>query len=235
MIFLDMVGTITDTVCEKGALLEIGREIKARFDMPLSAGEVWEAIDHYRRPAMERRDIEYRPIRDLIVEAVEELLKARGKILTEEDRRWLKELYISAHERHVCLAENSLDGIKLMRKTVEHLGVVSDADDDYLRRVLNALGIDRFFDSITSSEEAGVGKPNPRIFERAKKKVGGLGAYYYIGDSERRDIAGGRKVGMCTILISREQVESSADYVARDLLEAAMWIADREENARKDF
>ncbi len=226
-----MVGTITDPKYEKEALIEIGREIKERFDIPLSPQDVWEGIDRYRRPITERRDEKYVPIRELIVRGTEELLKPYDGSVDEADKKWIKELYISAHERNVRMAENALKGLELMKKTAQHLGVISDADDDYLRRVLKALGIYRIFDSMTSSEEAGVGKPNPRIFEIAKKKAGNSGTYYYIGDSERRDIIGARKAGMKTILISWEEKRSSADYIAEDLYDAALRISERKEYA----
>jgi len=178
---------------------------------------------------MERRDEDYVPIRELVVGGAEELLKQYGKSMKEGDKRWLEELYISAHKRKACLAENSLRGLEILRKMARHFGVISDADDKYLRRILNALGIAHFFDSVTSSEEAGVGKPNPEIFSIGKRKAGSADLFYYIGDSERRDIEGGRKAGMHTILISEEGRRSSADYVARDLYEAALWISERNE------
>lgn len=227
MIFLDLVGTITDPKSEKEALMEIGRDIKERMGLPISPEEIWGSIERYRRPVMEKRDEKYIPIRELIVRGTEEVLRAHGMEMDENDRKWIKELYISSHERNVRLAENSLKGLRYMKDTATHLGIISDADDDYLKRVLKALGIERFFDSVTSSEEAGVGKPNPKIFELARKKAGSSGDYYYVGDSERRDVSGAKKAGMTAILISKEKKRSSADYVAHDLYDAALWISKR--------
>jgi HAD superfamily hydrolase (TIGR01549 family) len=180
---------------------------------------------------MESRDVRYVPIRDLISDCLGRYLREHGIIMSHEDESWVKELYVGAHERYSRLSEGALDGIEKMKELSDHLGVISDADDDYLKRVLKALGIMDMLDSITSSEEAGVGKPNPKIFEMATEKSGKADVFYYIGDSERRDIKGAIGVGMVPILISKDkETESDAEFIAENLYEAALWI---EENIKR--
>lgn len=228
MIFLDLVGTITDCEKERRALLSIGEEIKSRFSLSEGADEIWNSIDSCRRPAMDSRDVKYVPIRDLISECLRKFLHVHGIEMSREDELWVKELYISAHERYSELSERAGEGLKIMREISDSLGLISDADDDYLERVLKALGITDIFDSITSSEEAGVGKPNTEIFKLAMKKSGKADIFYYIGDSERRDIKGSKKAGMVPILISQRDVKSEAKHIAKNLYEAAIWIKNRE-------
>ena len=227
MIFLDLVGTITDSEKERRALLSIGEAIRSRFSLEESGEKIWNRIDSCRRPVMESRDVKYVPIRDLISDCLRKFLSEHGIEMSPEEEAWVKELYISAHERYSALSERADEGLRMMRKMAEHLGVISDADDDYLKRVLRALGIIDIFDSITSSEEAGVGKPNPKIFRLAIRKSGYADIYYYIGDSERRDIEGSRKVGMVPILIGKKDA-SYAEYMAENLHDAALWIKSRE-------
>ncbi len=210
---------------EKRALLSIGDEIKKRFGLAESGEEIWEMIDSCRKPHMEARDVRYIPVRDLIASCLREILDKQGMEMGVEDEKWIKELYIRAHEDHVRLAKNALPGLKELRSLAWHMGVISDADSDYLMRLLKSLKILDFFDSVTSSEEAGVGKPNPEIFRKAIEKAGNGDLYYHIGDSERRDIAGAKRLGLIAIKISRESDRNSeADYVAEDLHDAAMWI-----------
>ncbi len=230
MIFLDLVGTITDPESERGALIQMAREIKRRFHLPESPGDIWEEIEDYRRPYMESRDAKYIPIRYLIASGTAVLLEKHGMSMDLGDTEWVKELYVSAHERFSALSGNALRGLEVMRDISEHLGVISDADDDYLKRVLKALGIHEFFDSITSSEEAGVCKPNPKIFETAMEKAGMPENAYYVGDSERRDIEGAVNVGMTAVLVSGKDVRgSSAYHIAHDLYDAAVWISNRKD------
>ncbi len=146
MIFLDLVGTITDPETEQAALLQMAREVKRRFGLPEPPGEIWWEIEEYRRPYLETRGLDYIPIRDLIAAGTKILLEKHGIPMNEEDREWIEELYVSVHERFTGLSKNSLKGLKLMRSISEHLGVISDADDDYLRRVLRALEIYGLFD-----------------------------------------------------------------------------------------
>lgn len=225
MIFLDLVGTITDTEQEKKAQIYIGAEIKRRFSPSEPPEDIWNFIERCRRPKMESRDTRYIPIRELISDCLEKFLHIKEINMEETDKKWIKEVYISAHERYSAPTPSSMEALEIMKKLSEHLGLISDADADYLERVLGAMGILRFFDSISSSEEVGFGKPNPEIFRKAMEKSGDTGVFYHIGDSERRDVAGAIKVGMIPILISRERiVKTSAHHIARDLIEAALWI-----------
>ncbi len=52
---------------------------------------------------------------------------------------------------------------------------------------------------------------------------------YYLGDSERRDVEGAGNLGMITVRISEEKGGSSADYIASDLYDAAIWISNRKD------
>lgn len=94
-----------------------------------------------------------------------------------------------------------------------------------LRQVLEAHDVAQYFDFCAYSDEIGVSKPHPRIFEAA---LGGVRAdpahAVHIGDIERTDIAGARAMGMRSILFrgdesgryhhENSEEQSSADAVA---------------------
>ncbi len=224
-----MVGTITDPEHERLALGEIGRAIKERFELPISGEEIWRYIDAYRRPFMDSRDRKYILVRDLISDGTERLLKRYGRHVLPEDRDWLHELYVRSHEENCALSRNALEGMKMMRE-IGYLGIITDADTDYAFRVLRSLGVLELFDSVTTSEEVGVGKPNPHIFAKALEKAGKKETAFHIGDSERRDVKGARISGLVPVLISDKKRNTDAEYVAKDLLDAAGWVAEYRKN-----
>ncbi len=217
-VYLDMTGTITDMESENFAMYQLAEEIKKRFAIPLSTAEVLRRIEEYRKPIMERRDKEYVPIRHLVLEAVKKIVP---RPLCANDSYWILDEYSAVHSRYVKLAPEALEGLQVIRKVAKHMGLITDADRPFTDRLLKSLGISKFFNSITTAEDVGVGKPNPRIFAEALKN-GSSKLKIYIGDSEKRDVKGAKGVGMIVIKIGK--ISQSADYTATNLLEAAKII-----------
>ncbi len=91
-----------------------------------------------------------------------------------------------------------------------------------LRQVLEAHGVAQHFDFLTYSDEVGVSKPHPRIFETALAACDAEAAHaVHIGDIERTDIAGARAMGMRSILFrgdpsGRYYDENGEDRTAAD-------------------
>ncbi len=81
------------------------------------------------------------------------------------------------------------------------LGVISNFDAR-VYRILDGLGLARFFDSITISSEAGYAKPSPRLFEAALGKHSlAPGEALHVGDSVAFDICGAAAAGVASILV----------------------------------
>jgi putative hydrolase of the HAD superfamily len=81
------------------------------------------------------------------------------------------------------------------------LGVISNFDYR-LYRILEGLGLDSYFDTITISSEAGFAKPAGEVFALAMERLGVEGSEAaHVGDSEHMDFAGARKAGMAAVLI----------------------------------
>ena len=225
MIFLDLVGTITDTESDREGMVEIGRRIKEKYSLSDSPEEIWDTIAEIRRPQAENRHIQYIPFRYITADAVFLMMseKCRRK-MSDDEIGWVERIYTEAQVSKARLARNALEGIEKMRSLADHLGVISDADTIYLHEMLKALGVHDYFDSITSSEEAGYGKPNPKIFELALERAGNPESAVHIGDSEKRDVGGALSMGLIPIRIAEKGTESRAAYVAKDLLDAAEWL-----------
>ena len=77
------------------------------------------------------------------------------------------------------------------------LGIVSNGIGEAQRRRLKSAGMYEAFDSLIFSDEAGVYKPDPRIFQMAIKQLGARPEQVlYIGDSLHDDYQGAKNAGI---------------------------------------
>jgi len=149
-----------------------------------------------------------------------------GEEYTEENVREFLSIY-RAHVRGYLVPDPAL------RKSLERVvdagvavGVVTDGTTAEQAETLRRLGIEDLVAVLTTSEDLGVEKPHPRMFETALGKLGVSrpAESIMVGDSLPRDIAGGQNVGMKTALMTRfvapspdELSRYSPDYVISDL------------------
>jgi putative hydrolase of the HAD superfamily len=71
---------------------------------------------------------------------------------------------------------------------------------------LRNSGMDRYFNSVITSEEAGVRKPDPKIFHYALRKTGALAQdSLMIGDDLEVDMAGARQLGMDQLYVNHDR------------------------------
>jgi HAD superfamily hydrolase (TIGR01509 family) len=108
------------------------------------------------------------------------------------------------------------------------LGLVTNGETDSQRGRLQATGLDRFFDAVLISDEAGCAKPDPRLFALALDKLGvDAGDALYVGDSIEHDYAGAQKAGIdfCYYQPDPEaQPEVQPALRVRSLVELADWL-----------
>jgi len=88
-----------------------------------------------------------------------------------------------------------------LRESGLKLGVVSNFDHR-IYRILEALGLSRYFESVTISSEAGYAKPSPEIFRIALAHHAVAPAQaLHVGDSETLDGVGARAAGIAVVLV----------------------------------
>ena len=86
-----------------------------------------------------------------------------------------------------------------------HLGVISNGITIRQWEKLIRLGLHHFFDEVITSEEAGVEKPDVKIFEQALSKMGCKAENsIMIGNKFSEDIKGAINSGMDAILVNSE-------------------------------
>ncbi len=83
------------------------------------------------------------------------------------------------------------------------IGLVSNWDRR-LAGLFAGLGLDSYLDTVVSSADVGLHKPDPRIFELACARVGVRPAEAaHVGDHHYADVLGARAAGMLPVLIDR--------------------------------
>jgi putative hydrolase of the HAD superfamily len=82
--------------------------------------------------------------------------------------------------------------------------VVTNGQTRQQEAKIRRSGLDRFVADWVVSEEAGVSKPNPRIFELAAERVRmGLRGAWMVGDSPEADIGGAAALGLPSVWLHR--------------------------------
>ena len=80
------------------------------------------------------------------------------------------------------------------------LHIITNGFEEVQHKKLKNSGIDHYFSTVTTSEEVGVKKPNPKVFLTALNKANSLPTQsVLIGDSLEADILGANNIGMQTI------------------------------------
>lgn len=95
-----------------------------------------------------------------------------------------------------------------------HLGVISNGVTIKQWEKLIRLGLHHFFDEVVTSQEAGVEKPDERIFQLALDKMGCKAEKsVMIGNKFSDDISGAINIGMCAILVNSNLTEKEREYL----------------------
>ena len=118
----------------------------------------------------------------------------------------------------IQLFPGALDFLKHLKDLGIKTEICTDMTAHIQFRKLERLGISGYIDYMTTSEEAGVEKPDIRIFNMALNKLGlPPEEVMYIGDSYRKDVLGAKNVGILPVwylsLADRNSVEA-ADIIA---------------------
>jgi len=120
----------------------------------------------------------------------------------EERERFLELIEDPPTERELPPVSGAPEAVHRLQERGLRLGIVSDTGfrpGRVLRRQLAATGILDCFEpaGLAFSDEVGVPKPHPRIFEAALRGLGvEPGEAVHVGDLKFTDVAGARGVGM---------------------------------------
>ena len=158
------------------------------------------------------------------VQAAEDIIEALGFDVPADVRLALMDAFGRAGD----MAELHLtDGVERCLRVLKtaglRLGIVCDVGmtpSSTLKAHLDRHGVLELFDAWAFSDEVGVYKPAPEIFEHALAGVGGVAPQHaaHVGDLRRTDVAGARAMGMTSVRYmgvfdDETQPEPEADHV----------------------
>lgn len=107
--------------------------------------------------------------------------------------------YIEYLPANNYLLEGSLEVLNHLKEKYK-LHIITNGFEEIQQRKMEGSGIHEFFDTVTTSEEAGVKKPHPQIFEKAIQKSGAEPERsVMIGDNLEADIIGAHQFGFHVI------------------------------------
>ena len=218
-VFFDFGGTLMDAESDRLAHLEIILEVKNRYGLRQSSEDLLKEFEQALFAYSSKRAEKWIKSEKIITEFFHGLVGERL------DTRWLWDVYFKAHRAHCRLFPDAKSTIEKLRELNLHLGIISDIDDEYFYFQTKQFSLDGMFDSITTSDEVGEGKPNPKIFEVALAKAECVpGETVYIGDSFEKDIIGAKRMGMRAIWYRGTRSEL-ADWIVHELSEIPPIIA----------
>ena len=107
-----------------------------------------------------------------------------------------------------------------------NLHIITNGFHEVQYAKLKNSGLQKYFDTITTSEEAGVKKPHPSIFQLALSKASAIpDQSLMVGDSLEADIYGARKVGMHTLFFNyKNETVPSSELAIKNLFEIKLHL-----------
>jgi len=105
--------------------------------------------------------------------------------------------------RSTVLRPGALDTLIALREQGFTLGLVTNGPVGLQQGKIDEVGIGRLFATIVISEQVGVHKPDPRVFQQALDQLACAGAEaWFVGDHPRNDVLGAAGVGMQPIWLT---------------------------------
>lgn len=159
----------------------------------------------YRQNKVTQADLRYGRLKESF-----DLLKIR---VSDEQIEMLSVDYIDHLPRYNVLLEGAIDLLEYLAPKYR-LHIITNGFKEVQHKKLKNSGIAHFFDTVTTSEDVGVKKPNKLIFERALDTAGAaVSSSIMIGDNFDADVLGAEKIGMKAILYNYYKREFSPDYL----------------------
>ena len=133
----------------------------------------------------------------------------------------LSEDYVYWSPRIVRLVPGTMELLDYL-KPKYHLHLITNGFQEVQHTKLSGSGLEPYFETLTVSEEVGVKKPNPEIFNYALRKAHATAEEsIVIGDEMAVDIDGAKVAGIDQIFFNAkgEKVEGERTYEVKNLLE----------------
>jgi len=133
---------------------------------------------------------------------LKESFKVLNVDVSDEQIDLLSSDYIDFLPRHNHLLEGTIELLEYLKPNYK-LHIITNGFKAVQFLKMKNSGILEFFETITTSEDAGVKKPNRMIFEKALEDAGAsVEESVMVGDNVEADILGAMEIGMRAILFN---------------------------------
>jgi putative hydrolase of the HAD superfamily len=219
-VLFDFGHTLVDFRRTQEALHEAYEQIRARIEA-VAFMEVHELLDLVERVAggvdrLVAESYEQRRMEELDqVTMFKEALGAIGFDLPADVVDHIVALDHSAYSKSLAVEPEVLDTLDRLRADGKRLGLVSNITllPRLVREDLDRMSLGSRLDATVFSSEAGVRKPDPRIFRDALERLESDPAEtVFVGDRLYDDIGGAQAVGMRAVLTRQFRQEDDPDY-----------------------
>lgn len=102
---------------------------------------------------------------------------------------------MSEFEQNEKFDQDMIDYIVVL-KTTYKIGLLSNSESDYLRKILSEKNLERLFDAIVISGEVGYAKPDTELFKTALDMLGVQSDESIFIDDQQKNIDAAEKIGI---------------------------------------
>ena len=132
------------------------------------------------------------------------------------------EVYLTSYPEMLILEPLTRALLEDVQEAGLPAAIVTNGGSAMQSRKIDASGLRGLVDAAVISEELGVAKPDPRIFEHAMAKIGAVAAdSLFVGDNPEADILGAKGVGMRAAWLRRGREwsyeDQRPDYILDDI------------------
>jgi len=136
-----------------------------------------------------------------------------GMHFSTEELDQLANTYISELPKDNHLFDGAMDVLQYLSAKNYSMHIITNGFEEVQHLKLKNSNIDLFFKTVTTSEEVGVKKPNPLVFEKALEKAKTTPKQsIMIGDTFEADIMGAEAVGMHTLFYNYRRETPPENY-----------------------
>jgi putative hydrolase of the HAD superfamily len=153
---------------------------------------------------------------------IRELFGRAGAQLSAAESDALFDFYERHYRRSWTLFDDVLPSLKALRE--HRCGIISNGSTAQQTLKLFRTGIDRYFDIVVVSEDAGAAKPQREIFLEACRQAGSPAhRCVYVGDRLEQDAMASRAIGMRSFWLDRSKTRQRAPVGVINTLAQLSW------------
>lgn len=217
-IFFDLDRTLWDfDTNSKNTLIELFHEynlVQYGFEPDAFVSTYFEINDRMWS-AFRRGDISKERLRITRFIQLLETKRVKNVHLAEK----LSSKYIEICPKKSALVDDAVEVVEALSKNYK-MHIITNGFRRVQRVKLVNSGLNKYFEHLITSEDAGAAKPHPDIFSYAEKLTGvAKSKALMIGDHEDIDVLGANNFGWKSVWFTKQDVPSKAHHVVQTLKE----------------